>query len=146
VDVATAVREDCPGSDPDDEQGSRVGVDQRVVVVDRRVTVEPQAGPVLEVDEEQPDGRVLREVAGGQEHPVAVVDREGDGRLVDHADEAGVAALVRALRLPRRVSRRDEEHVPGLDEAPERRDDVARGLRQPVSQPPGVVAILQLPV
>ena len=69
-----------------------------------------------EVDEQHPDVRVLEQVAHRQVHAVAVVVRERDRVLVEHADEAGVAALVRALRPAVGVGGGEEEHVHPLDE------------------------------
>ena len=82
---------------------------------------------------------------GGQVHAVPVVDREGDRPLVEHAHEAGLAALVRALRAAVGVRRGDEEHVAPLDEravvlVDHRVDDA---LLDPVGEAARVEAVLQ---
>ena len=66
--------------------------------------------------------------------------------LVEHAHEAGIAALVRALRLPVLVGGCDEEHVPRLDErAVVVVDPVADdALLDPIGEASRVKAILEL--
>jgi hypothetical protein len=66
--------------------------------------------------------------------------------LVEHRDEAGIAALVRALRAPLGVGGGEEEHVHPLDErAVLVRDRVVHlDLLEPVGQAPRVEAVLQL--
>src|SRR5436305_1041816 len=90
---------------------------------------------------------VHERVPEGQVHAVAVVAGEGDRPLVEHADEAGVAALVRALRTPFLVGRGDEEHVPRLDEGAvvvvDRLAD--EPLVDPVSETTGVEPVLETP-
>jgi hypothetical protein len=63
--------------------------------------------------------------------------------VVDHADEAGVAALVGALRLPVGVRGRDEEHVARLDELAEPRHVVAGDAGEAVGEPARVEGVLQ---
>ena len=64
----------------------------------------------------RPDLRVDEQVAEALEHAVAVVAGERERRLVDHADESGPPALVRAVRAALRVGGGEEEHRPALDE------------------------------
>ncbi len=116
VDVARAVREDLRRADADDELRLRPLRAERVVGIDRRDPVQPHPLSPLEVDEEQADVRVHEHVPRREVHAVAVVARERDRALVEHAHEAGLAALVRALRAPLLVGRGEEEHVPRLDE------------------------------
>src|SRR5207237_4249125 len=73
--------------------------------------------------------------------------REGDRPLVEDADEAGIAALVRALRPAFLVGRGDEEHVPRLDEGTVVVvDPVAdEPLVDPVSETTGVEPVLEAP-
>ena len=90
--------------------------------------------------------RIDRDVAGRQVHAVAVVVREGDRTLVEHADEARLPALVRALRPSLGVGGGDEDHVAGLDERlVVGVDERAReeSLLDPVGEPAGLVAILE---
>ncbi len=117
VDVARAIREDLGRADPDDELGARVLGDQRIVSLDGRLAVQPQPSPLVETDEEQARVRVDDRVSEREVHPVSVVAREGDRPLVEHAHEAGLAALVGALRPPLGVGRGEEEHVARLDES-----------------------------
>ena len=98
MDVARAVREDLGGAHADDELRLRVLREELVVLVDRRDAVQPQPLAAFEVDEEEPDVRVHERVPERQVHAVAVVAGEGDRPLVKDADEAGIAALVRALQ------------------------------------------------
>jgi hypothetical protein len=44
VDVSSTVREDRPGANPHHEQRAGVRLDERIVGIDRRIAVEPQAG------------------------------------------------------------------------------------------------------
>ena len=56
-------------------------------------------------------------------------------RVVDDPDEAGLAALVGALRHAVGARGGEEEHVPGLDEAAVRLADlVARRLVEPIGE------------
>ena len=111
MDVPRTVREDLGRLDPDDELRLGVLGEQRVVVATRGDAVQPDPPPPLEVDEQQTDVGVDEDVPGGQVHAVPVVRGEGDRPLVEDADEARVAALVRALRPSLGVRGRDEEHV-----------------------------------
>ncbi len=119
--------------------------EQRVVRVDRRRPVQPEPLLAVEVDEEEADARVLGDVAEREVHPVAVPAREGDRALVEHADEAGIAALVGALRRAVGVGRREEEHVARLDERAVAVVDrvVHDPLLDPVGEPPRVEAVLE---
>lgn len=85
-------------------------------------------------------------MAQRQVHAVAVVVWKRHGALVEHADEAGIAALVGALRLTAVVGRRDEEHVHALDElAILVANDVTHDrLVEAVGQETRVEAVLQL--
>ena len=62
------------------------------------------------------DVGVRPDVAERQEHAVAVVYGKRERAVVDDADEAGVTALVGALRVAVGVAGREEEHVARLDE------------------------------
>ena len=89
-----------------------------------------------------------QQVAEREVHAVAVVARERERVLVDHAHEARVAALVGALRHPVLVGGREEEHVARLDERAvvvvERVAEDA--LLDPVGEPARVEAVLELSV
>src|SRR5207244_12446869 len=102
--------------------------------------------PHLDVAHRHAD--VLRSdaIPGRQVYPVAVIDGEGNRRVVDHADEPGLTALVGALRLPLLVGRRDEEHVARLDErtVPVIDPVVHDPLLDSVGEAPGVETVLQL--
>ena len=77
-------------------------------------------------------------------HPVAVPVRERNRPLVDDPDEAGLTALVRALRPALGVGRREEEHVHPLDErAIVILDPVARALGEPIRDPTRVEPVLK---
>jgi hypothetical protein len=99
----------------------------------------------LEVDEQQTHVRMHQDVSGREVHAVSVVVREHDRVLVQHADEARLAALVRTGRSPLGVGRREEEHVAILDELTiALTNGVADQLPvDSVSQRPRVEAILQ---
>ena len=75
----------------------RTAASDAVVVVDRGGAVHPHPVRLVEVDEEQADLRVGHDVAEAAEHAVAVVARELERAGVDHAHEAGHAALVGAV-------------------------------------------------
>ena len=94
------------------------------------------------IDEQQPDLGLTSRLPERQEHAVAVVVREGDRVLVEHAHEARLAALVGAVRPALGVRRGEEEHVHALDErAVVVVDDVAQGhALEPVGEPPRVEA------
>ena len=65
--------------------------------------------------------------------------------LVDHAHEAGVASLVRAVGEAVGVGRGDEEHVARLDESRQRLGEgLARHPGQPIGEPARVESVLQL--
>ena len=100
---------------------------------------------MLERDEEQADLGVDEHVARGDEHAVAVVARERERALVEHADEARLAALVRAVRAPVLVGGGEEEHVHRLDErAVAVVDEVADlDVLEPVGEPARVEAVLE---
>ena len=70
----------------------------------------------FEIDEQQTHLGVGQGVAPRQEHPVAVVIREGDRRVVHHRHEAGIAALIGTARASLSVGSGQEEHVRPLDE------------------------------
>ena len=55
----------------------------------RGAPVDAQAVGVLEVDEEQRDLRIDQDIPQASEHAVAIIVREGQSVLVQHADEAG---------------------------------------------------------
>src|SRR5215208_4491622 len=146
VDVARAVREDLLGADADDELRLGVVGHERVVLVDRRDAVQAQALPNLEVDEQQADVTVDEHVAHREIHAVAVVARERNRPFVEDADEAGLAALVRAVGPPVGVGGSNEDHVAALDErAVVLVDGPARDelLVDAVGEPARVEAVLQ---
>ena len=146
MNVARAIRKDLGRADAHDELCLGIVGEQRVGVVDGCNTVQPHSLTAFEVDEEEADVLRRDEVPGRQVHPVAVIDREGDRRFVEHADEARLAALVRALRPPLLVGRRDEEHVAGLDEGSVALVDAVMNdpLLDPVGEPSRVEPVLEL--
>ena len=89
---------------------------------------------------------VCERVAEREVHAVPVPARERDRPVVDDADEARLAALVRALRPALLVGRSEEEHVHSLDErAIVVVDPVPHGaLGQPIGDPAGVESILEV--
>src|SRR5438874_3983456 len=91
---------------------------------------------------------MAQDVSHREVHAVAVVVREGDRVLVEHSDEPGVPALVRAGGGTAFVAGGEEEHVPRLDEGAVALAD--RGGDQPlvdaVGQAPGVEAVLELAI
>ena len=97
VDVSRAVWKDPPHNNAHDSLGTVEDGQQIAVVVDGRVTVDPHAVRMLEVDDQQADLRVDRDVAQTSEHAVAVVARKRQCARVEHLDESGQAALVRAV-------------------------------------------------
>jgi len=145
VDVARAVREHLTRPHADHELRARPGRRQLVVRRDRRRPVEPQPPAALEREEQQADLGVDEQVPERQEHAVAVVAGERDRVLVQNAHEAGIPALVRAVRPALLVGRRDEQHVDALDErAVAVVDEVTDlALLEPVGQPARVEAVLQ---
>ena len=110
--------------------------------------VQPQPLLPVEVDEEQADARGLGDVPEREVHAVAVEARERDRLLVEHAHEARLAALVRALRRAVRVDRGEEEHVARLDERAVVVVDrvVHDALLDPIRQPPRVEPVLKAAV
>src|SRR3990172_7875432 len=147
VDVARAVGEDLAGADADDELGLRIFGHEWVVVADGRFAVEAHAVLVLEIDEEDADLLRLEDVPHRQVHAVPVVVGEGDGVVVDDADEAGLAALVGAVGVPLLVDGGDKEHVHVLDEgAVVLVDRVVREVADAVGQALRVEAALELAV
>ena len=62
-------------------------------------------------DEQHADFAMLQDVAGAHEHAVAVVVGEGDGVVINDADEARVAAPVRAIEISGGITAGEEEHV-----------------------------------
>ena len=131
MDVPRAVREDPRRADADDELRPLVLGQERVVLVDRGDAVQPHPLLPLEVDEQQAHLRVRQQVPHREEHAVAVVAGERDRVLVEHLDEARIAALVRALRRPVLVRGREEEHVARLDERAVVGVDRVSGRRAP---------------
>jgi len=145
VDVARAVGEHLARPHTDDELGTGPCRCQLVVRVDACRPIEAQPPAALERDEQQADLGVDEQVADRQEHAVAVVDRERDRALVQNTHEAGVAALVGAVRSAVLVGGGDEEHVHALDErAVAVADDVGHlDVLEPVGEPARVEAVLQ---
>ena len=131
--------------DANDELRPLVLGQERVVLVDRGDAVQPHPLLALEVDEQQAHLRVREQVPHREEHAVAVVAGESDRVLVEHLDEARIAALVRALRRPVLVRGREEEHVARLDEGAvvgvDRVPDDA--LLEPVGEAARVEAVLE---
>ena len=84
--------------------------------VDGRDAVHAQSVRPLEVDEQHADLGMRPNVPQGEEHSVAVVHGERKRVLVDDLHESRRSTLVRALRMPVGVARREEEHVARLDE------------------------------
>src|ERR1700681_238205 len=89
---------------------------------------------------------MARDVAHRKKHAVAVVVREHQGDRINDANEAGVAALVRAARLTYLVGRGEKEHVERLDECLVGVSDTIddQPLLDPISEAAGVEAVLQL--
>jgi hypothetical protein len=117
----------------------------RIVRVDARVALHAHAVRCREVDEEQTHLGVLRDVAGGVEHPVTVEKREGDGVRVECAHETRIATLLRHRRTALVVDGPGEEHVTALDERTVHFRELAvdgEGL-DPVGDPAGVVLVLE---
>jgi hypothetical protein len=79
--------------------------------VQRSIAVHPQPLPRLEIDEQEADRRVGRDVAEALEHAVAVVARESERVRRHDPHESGRAALVRAIGLALRIGRREEEEA-----------------------------------
>ena len=144
VDVARAVRKHFGRAHAPEKLCLGEPVEQWIVVDVLCDPVQAKTFTLLEVDEEQPDVWVDERIPRGEEHPVAVVVRERNRVLVDDANEAGVAALVRALRPSLGVGRRDEDHVAALDEGPVVVVDPVshEPLVDPVGEPARVEAIL----
>ena len=145
VHISWAVGQDVCDTDPYHELGLGVDVEERVVLRDRGNAAHPQTLRAREVDEQDPELRVLEQVPHRQVHPVAVVARERERPLVDHANESRLASFVRALWQPVLVRRREEEHVARLDERAivgvERL--AVDALLDPVGEPPGVELVLE---
>src|SRR3982751_4348280 len=75
-----------------------------------------QSSRLLEVEEQDRDGRVDEHVAQAPEHPVPVVTRERQLVSAGHADEARIAALVRTVGPAMFVGCREEEELAAGDE------------------------------
>ena len=70
----------------------QVGQQRSVVLDDARFPPELDALAIGVVDQEQMGFRILGEVALSDELPIAAKVGEGDGLLVEHAQEARIAA------------------------------------------------------
>ncbi len=116
MDVARAVDEDLVDGHPHEHLGAGELTQLRIVLKELGLAVHAQAMGRLEVDEEHPDLMVGADVTGGEKHAVAVVDGKDEGSGIDHAHEAGRAALVGAGREAARIDGTQEEHVAGFDE------------------------------
>ena len=103
---------------------------------------------VFEIDEQHAHLRIFEGVAHGEIHAVAVVVREGQGLRIEHAHEAGIAALVGAVGAAVGVGGGEEEHVHAFDEGPVVRRDVfvEQALLDAVGEPFGIELALQLAV
>src|SRR5438105_8024965 len=111
--------------------------------------VQPHPLSLLEADEEQAHLWVHAYVPRAQVHAVAVVVRERDRALVEHAHEARLTALVRALRLTLGIGGGDEEHVGVLHEDAVALVDRRAGeeaLLDPLGETLRVEALLEVPV
>src|SRR3954468_15920445 len=97
MDIARAIGEDVARAHPHDRLRLGVVLPQRIVEVQRSIAVYPQPLPRLEIDEQQADRRIRRDVAEALEHAVAVVARESKRVRRHDPDESGRAALVRAI-------------------------------------------------
>jgi hypothetical protein len=91
--------------------------------------------------------RVGAEVAERQVHAVAVVAWKGERAIVEHPHEAGIAALVGALRSALGVSGRQEEHVHTLDERALLGADggAHQALVDAIGEPARVEPVLEVP-
>ena len=147
MDVARAVGEDLGRPDANDALGAGELGQQGILLVDRRDAVQAQARLAVEVDEEQADAGVREKVAEREEHSVPVVARKRERLVVEHAYEAWVAALVRALWRAVRVGRCEEEHVAPLDERTVLLVDrsVDENLLDPVGETARVETVLEAP-
>src|ERR1041384_944862 len=77
----------------------------------RSIAVDAQPLALLEIDEQDADGRVGRNVAEALEHAVAVVARKGERVRRDDPHESGRTPLVRAVGLALRIGARQEEEA-----------------------------------
>ncbi len=89
---------------------------QRVFARDGGGALHADTVRFFEGDEEQADFAVLRQIAHGHVHAVAVVVGEDQGPAVDHLDQADVAALVGDSRAAVVVDGGEKEHVLRFDE------------------------------
>src|ERR1700724_487505 len=89
---------------------------------------------------------MAHDVAHRKKHAVAVVVGERQGDRIEHANEAGLAALVRAARLTGLVGRCKKEHVDRLDESLVGASDTIahQPLLDAISEAASVEAVLQL--
>lgn len=117
VDVARAVLPHFGEFDAHQHVGTRELLQQRVFARDGGGALHADAVRFFERDEEQADFAVLRDVAYGHVHAVAVVVGEDQGPAVDHLDQPDVAALVGDGGAAVVVHRGEEEHVLRFDES-----------------------------
>src|SRR5256885_16774832 len=89
---------------------------------------------------------MAHDVAHRKKHAVAVVVRKRQGDRIDDANEAGLAALIRAARLTGLVGGSEKEHVERLDECLVGVSDAIdhQPLLDAISEAAGVKAVLQL--
>jgi len=89
-----------------------VGGPERLVGDDPRRAVDVQADQVVhEVDHQEPDVAVLRDVAEARVHPVAAVLGIGERPLVDDLQEPGGTGPQGRVALAVRVGGRHEHHL-----------------------------------
>src|SRR4029453_6107880 len=116
VDVAGTVRPQSFDRDPNDELRVDERRNQRIVAYYRRRAVHPDPLRRFEVDEEHCNLRVVADVAHAEIHAIAVVAWEQKMSRIEEAEQALVAALVRAMRPAPRIDRRQQKEVARADE------------------------------
>src|SRR5580658_8715601 len=85
--------------------------ERRVLVDDAGAPPDLETTSALVVDDEEHDAVVLREVADGDQLPVAGIVGEGERAIVDHPEESRGAAAMLHMRPAFPARRRDEEAV-----------------------------------
>src|SRR5271169_3779306 len=85
------------------------------VPVDRGAPTELKSAAAVEIDKQQPSVWIHRQIAQRVEHAVAVVVGECEVPLVDRADEAGIAALMRYIGSALGIIGRNKERIRARD-------------------------------
>ena len=95
MNITGAIRKNAVGSHANDELSTLEFRQQRIGIAQRRFTIlEKEPGRVLEVDKQQSDPRVHKDITKAAIHPIAVIVRKGQRAIINDPHEARQPALV----------------------------------------------------